>query len=67
MTAWACVEDCPVAELDRQSGDVRSAGNYPSGSVRSDNYIYGSRDGQQGPLYDDKGGASRFFKQVQDD
>jgi len=61
---WNCAPGCPVASLDAESGEVRSAGNYPSTSTRSDNHIYGARKGQQGQLYADKGGASRFFKQV---
>ena len=64
VDAWDCAPGCPVADLDAQSGDVRSAGNYPSTSTRSDNHIYSARKGQQGQLYADKGGASRFFKQI---
>ena len=64
IAAWACDPGCPVADLDEQSGNARSAGLYPSSSTRSDNYIYGARAGCQGPLYEDTGGASRFFKQV---
>ena len=63
VAAWECVEGCPVIAMDAKTGEVR-AGHYPSESTRSDNYIYGNRAGQQGPLYADKGGASRFFKQV---
>jgi len=66
VAAWECAEGCPVAFLDDQAGVVRSAGMYPSSSSRSDNYIYGARVGKQGRLYEDKGGASRFFKQVQE-
>lgn len=64
VDAWNCAPGCPVATLDAESGDVRSAGNYPSTPIRSDNHIYSARKGQQGQLYADKGGASRFFKQV---
>jgi hypothetical protein len=65
VDAWDCVPGCPVAELDEQSGERRSAGLYPTTreSDRSGNPT--SFQGKQGQLYGDAGGASRFFKQVQ--
>ena len=67
-TAGNCAPGCPVTELDTQSGEVRSAGNHPTQATRCNNNVYGAMgDGEnrwQGPLYADKGGASRFFKQV---
>lgn len=57
---WNCVDSCPVKLLDEQSGEVRSAGNYPSDSS-TENKIYGKRKGVQGQLYSDRGGPSRFF------
>ena len=64
VDAWECVEGCPVADLDEQSGERRSAGHFPTTfeSPRSGNPT--SFQEKQGPLYDDKGGASRYFKQV---
>ena len=64
---WACVQGCPVAELDEQSGDRRSAGHYPTtcDQVRVDNPT--SFQEKQGPLYADSGGASRYFKQGHDE
>lgn len=60
--AWDCAPDCPIRELDEQSGDRRSAGLSPT--TYSNSYGYNEFGGSQGPLYDDTGGASRFFKQV---
>lgn len=65
VEAWECVEGCPVAELDRQSGVLKSGAN----PVRRSSQKFG------GPVYDsfpgeaacvpargaDAGGASRFF------
>jgi hypothetical protein len=57
---WICVEGCPAARLDEQSG--------PGAPIRSRKgvglgYSGGSRErGVEG--YRDSGGASRFFKQV---
>jgi hypothetical protein len=58
---WACVEGCPVAELDRQSGE-RTSGVLKAGTVRANL-------GGSGPLPEtvvgnfggDTGTASRFF------
>ncbi|HUR74425.1 MAG TPA: site-specific DNA-methyltransferase [Sporichthya sp.] len=57
-----CEPDCPVAELDRQSGQ-RANGKMRAGTVRA------NRDGWAGPMpattstetYGDVGGASRYF------
>lgn len=50
VEAWECVEGCPVAELDRQSGTKRNGSGIAS-----------SRSGGIGGGYGDRGGASRFF------
>jgi DNA modification methylase len=53
-----CVDDCPVAELDRQSGELtsQSTRNAPTGS--NGGFMgAGSSEG----TYGDTGGASRFF------
>lgn len=56
---FECVPGCPVAALDDQSGDRRSAGDYPSPASSR----MGSTSFQptQGQIYADAGGASRFF------
>jgi hypothetical protein len=53
--------DPEAAELlDAQTGNVRSAGDYPTTYSNSEGY--GGGIGRvQGPLYNDSGGASRFF------
>ena len=65
ISHWECAPGCPVASLDEQTGAVRSAGHYPTTYSESGGYTNGDigRD-TQGPLYNDKGGASRFYKQV---
>ena len=64
---WACVEGCPVRELDQQSGVSKSTG----GRIGNKGGAY-SHLGETGfkdnavkgdPGFGDEGGASRFFKQ----
>jgi site-specific DNA-methyltransferase (adenine-specific) len=62
VTRWQCVPDCPVAELDRQSG-VRASGLMKAGTQRSTD---GGYMGHMPPVisndtYGDMGGASRYF------
>ena len=65
---WICVEGCPVAGLDEQtlSNGMHGAGaarrKTVQGSVESTTYNMGGE--REMPRYGDKGGASRFFKQV---
>ena len=63
-TADGCGPSCPVADLDRQSGD-RPGGNFPEGGKRSgaSDTAYGafSGNGQPARAMGDSGGASRFF------
>jgi len=68
-TATACPEcgddgewACSVRRLDEQAGERRSAGNYPTTYNKSEGG-YGRWAGKdtQGPLYEDKGGPSRFY------
>ena len=60
---YECVDGCPVKELDEQSGQVKSAGIYQ----RGDNYEIDTAmfplnsAGNKTAMYNDKGGASRFF------
>jgi site-specific DNA-methyltransferase (adenine-specific) len=70
VPAYACAPDCPVAALDRQSGERRSA--YPGNQPAADAYTgtavdtsrsvtYGTVGKHAGQAYSDTGGASRFF------
>jgi len=65
VDAWECVPGCPVADLDEQSGQVRSSGLRPTTYNSSRDHTRTSFKPTQGTLYDDTGGASRFFKQVE--
>lgn len=65
--AWECVLGCPVAELDRQSGE-RRVGKVEAHHVRTaarlgHGGVYGNDAGRDGVEsgYGDVGGASRFF------
>lgn len=64
VEVWACVPGCPVRELDRQSGNARSAGMYEKGA-REQGAKAGAAsipiDGLTSSMYADEGGASRFF------
>lgn len=71
VPVWECVEGCPVAELDDQTGIRRSTltgARDPKSSVTSAPSKFRPNQGDgampQGQLYGDTGGASRFFKQV---
>jgi hypothetical protein len=68
VVAYECESGCPVAMLDAQSGDRKSTGPHPSDAKSASNFrpTQGAYQ-QQGPLYDDAGGASRFFPQFKDD
>jgi hypothetical protein len=66
VPAWICAPGCPVAALDGQSGDRKSAGNYPTTYSNGGGFTHGDTGkGFQGPLYDDAGGASRFYPQTE--
>lgn len=66
VPAFECAPGCPIAELDEQSGKVKSTGT-PDRPAQPTTYSnsggYGGQLGlnAQGPLYSDEGGASRFF------
>jgi len=65
MSAWVCMPDCPVAELDRQSGisvGVRSTGRNGTDNAVATFGLQRKEDTARG--HDDAGTASRFFKQV---
>lgn len=56
-----CVDGCPVAELDRQSGVLKSGSRRP-GVRKGLGYYSTSKGGDGGPAIEgSQGGASRFF------
>src|SRR5579872_6206556 len=61
----ACSADCPVAELDRQSGATKSSGKTRKGSGETKSGSVSQGGGLMADLsftdYGDFGGASRFF------
>lgn len=59
VEAWRCAEGCPVAELDRQSGDVKGA--VSNGKVAGTGYHENFGTQEQVLAYGDSGGAARFF------
>jgi len=58
---WICEPGCPVARLDEQTGDSVSRADKPRAS-KSPGSGWGMTS--TGAEYNDKGGASRFYKQV---
>jgi hypothetical protein len=63
VTAWQCVAGCPVAELDRQSGDGKDGvAGKRSGIAHVTLHGLGATDEPWGG-YGGQGGASRFFPQ----
>lgn len=71
VEAWDCIETCPVAELDAQSGALTSGGKHVVCQVSAKGYRPNalgkeSRQGEEPhPMYSDSGGASRFFPQFE--
>lgn len=61
---WACVEGCPVKELDQQSGHLKS-GKDVNPTTSKVSGFFGGKDNYYSSKsnYGDEGGASRFFKQ----
>lgn len=67
---YQCVSDCPVADLDAQSGTSKSSGGRTA-NISKTSKIYGggkglgqdidAKDVKGDPGYGDTGGASRFF------
>ena len=63
VEAWRCVEGCPVAELDRQSG-VSSCPSKVTRGAGGQHGAYGAIGAQQDVAgYGDTGTASRYFPQ----
>lgn len=71
VAAYQCAPDCPVAELDRQSGERPVSGAAKSGvpAVAPNNGMFASRfaSGGNGVMHNDTGGASRFFNTFEAD
>lgn len=61
VEAWACVEGCPVAELDRQSGERTSGVKIGGGYAYRGTFDGLAADGTA--CYGDTGTASRYFPQ----
>lgn len=72
MPQWVCEDGCPVAELDRQSGNRKSGSGTVKRASSRDGHgnmaaAFGSESRPSGSpqvWYGDMGGASRFFKQA---
>lgn len=56
---WRCAPGCPAAELDRQSGVLKSHGGHVTAEMAS--MGYGGGTGSAREVHSDAGGASRFF------
>lgn len=64
VAAWECTDGCPVKELDKQSGILKSGAEGPAGLNRGEAENWsGGWEGEsvKGACYGDSGGASRFF------
>ena len=60
---WACVEGCPVKELDQQSGNRKTTWVSTSHKNNRQGDFLGALGHPKNQGYNDEGGASRFFKQ----
>ena len=60
---WACVEGCPVKELDQQSGNRKTTWVSASHKNNRRGDFLGALGHPKDQGYNDEGGASRFFKQ----
>jgi hypothetical protein len=64
IAAWSCAPGCPVADLDGQSGHLHARGNITP-TKRGAPVATSFMAGGESPVDPaDKGGASRYFKQV---
>jgi DNA modification methylase len=65
VEAWDCVEGCPIAILDEQSGVLKSGGkagkSYQYEDDRAGNCYGDGLNGSTSTLIADSGGASRFY------
>lgn len=64
---WACVEGCPVRELDQQSGNRKTTWVSTSHKNNRQGDFLGALGHPKDQGYNDEGGASRFFKQFKKD
>jgi DNA modification methylase len=60
---WSCIDECPVRQLDEQSGELSSGGTPPSWPRDKTRNAYSAFDGQENPngIGRSSGNASRFF------
>lgn len=75
LTKWSCVEGCPVATLDEQSGnrpstltgraDPSGSHDHPGTDMSSESGFLGGEREHLSRVYADAGGASRFFPQFE--
>lgn len=75
VEAWECVDGCPVKALDDQSGDRRSSYTGsgdpsevhvdPANPPDAEGFMAGSKSSHEHTTYQDSGGASRFFTQIE--
>lgn len=63
---WACVEGCPVREMDRQSGNRKTTWVSTSHKNNRQGDFLGALGHPKDQGYNDEGGASRFFMQYQE-
>jgi hypothetical protein len=61
VAAWECTEGCAVAELDRQSGVLKSGGKQNASYSNENDGIFTPGGNQVSGFYGSSGGASRFF------
>lgn len=76
VQSWDCVGDCPVRQIDVQSGGSKSTGGRTA-NISTTSVIFGNGKGlgqdisadevRGDPGYGDLGGASRYFKQIKQD
>ena len=65
VAAWDCETGCPVAALDSQSGDLAPQGGQKKVDTGDKSFLGTGHGGApDSTFYGDRGGASRFFKQV---
>jgi DNA modification methylase len=61
VSVYRCTENCPVAELDRQSGKSKGTGKPIYAGDFGKNGVYGTAVKVETQSYDDSGTASRYF------
>ena len=76
IQSWECVGDCPVRQIDVQSGDPTKSSGGRTANISTSSIIFGNGKGlgqdisvddvRGDPGYGDLGGASRYFKHIHD-